>query len=323
MQQMKLRNNQDSSISQVKVATSARLHMGFFDLSGTISKFGSLGISLNAPCTHITLARSDRVLIDAKSDENVTKIVKILVNTFNVKQNFSLIMHDSIPAHAGLGSGTQLALAIGVGLNQLFNLDISLAQIALVAKRGKRSGIGIGAFEQGGVLVDTGITNDELPQIALRQNFPENWRVLLVNDSASKGVHGDAELQAFKLLKPAQNSLRDMMFNYMMPALQRVDLLAFGAYMMDLQAYNGAYFAPVQGGHYASRDVAEVLAWLQNNGASCVGQSSWGPTGFAILGSAEHAESLKNHVQLAFANKANISFAICCGNNTGATISTN
>ena len=318
---MKLRNNQDSSISQVKVATSARLHMGFFDLSGAISKFGSLGISLNAPCTHITLARSDKVLIDAKSDENVTKIVKILVNTFNVKQNFSLIMHDCIPAHAGLGSGTQLALAIGAGLNQLFNLDISLAQIALVSKRGKRSGIGIGAFEQGGVLVDTGITNDELPKIAIRQNFPENWRVLLVNDSASKGVHGDAELQAFKLLKPAQNSLRDMMFNYMMPALHRGDLLAFGVYMMDLQAYNGEYFAPVQGGHYASHDVEEVLAWLQNNGAACVGQSSWGPTGFAILSSVEHAENLKKQVQLAFVSKANISFTICCGKNTGATIS--
>ena len=108
----------------------------------------------------------------------------------------------------------------------------------------------------------------------------------------------------------------------MMPALHRGDLLAFGVYMMDLQAYNGEYFAPVQGGHYASHDVEEVLAWLQNNGAACVGQSSWGPTGFAILSSAEHAENLKKQVQLAFVSKANISFTICCGKNTGATIST-
>lgn len=317
---MKQQNNMVNPISQVKVTTSARLHMGFFDLSGAISKFGSLGMSINAPCTHVTLAKSDKTLIDAKSSENVAKIVENIVNYFNIKQNFSLIIHQSIPAHAGLGSGTQLALAIGAGLNQLFNLNVSITQIAKQAKRGKRSGIGIAAFEQGGVLVDSGITNEELPQIALRQAFPDNWRVLLVSDSASKGVHGEAELQAFQLLKPAQNSLRDMMFKHMMPALQRGDLLAFGAYMMDLQAYNGEYFAPVQGGHFASRDVAEVLAWLQTNGATCVGQSSWGPTGFAILGSVEHAENLKKQVQLAFASKANISFTICRGKNTGATI---
>ena len=315
-------NDDDDSISQVKVTTSARLHMGFFDLSGAISKFGSLGMSLDAPCTQITLAKSDGTLIDGSNRDNVAKIVQHFVKPFNIKQNFSLTLRDSIPAHAGLGSGTQLALAIGAGLNQLFNLNISLAQIAIVAKRGKRSGIGLAAFAHGGVIVDSGITNDELPQIALRQSFPDNWRVLLVTDSASKGVHGKAELQAFQLLKPTKNSLRDMMFTYMMPTLQRGDLLAFGAYMQDLQAYNGEYFAPMQGGHFASRDVAEVLAWLQNNGAPCVGQSSWGPTGFAILSSAEHAENLKKQVQLAFASKANISFTICCGKNTGATIST-
>ena len=319
---MKLRNNQENLISQVKVETSARLHMGFFDLSGAISKFGGLGMRLNAPCTHITLAKSNQMLIDASGCENVTKIVQNFVDAFNIKQNFSLTMQDNIPAHAGLGSGTQLALAIGAGLNQLFNCELTITQIAKHAKRGKRSGIGIGAFVHGGVIVDSGITHDELPQIAVRQTFPDNWRVLLVSDSASKGVHGDAELQAFKQLTPAQNSLQDVVLKYMMPALKCGDLLAFGAYMMDLQAYNGEYFAPVQGGHYLSRDVAEVQAWLQNNGALCAGQSSWGPTGFAILANQELADNLKMQAQLAFANKANISFSICSGNNTGATIST-
>ena len=319
---MKLVMNKDRSINQVTVTTSARLHMGFFDLSGSICKFGSLGMRLDAPCTQITLAKTDNRLIEAEYSEQVTKLVQNLVNAFNIERKFSLTMQQNIPAHAGLGSGTQLALAIGVGLSHLFNLELSIMRIASVAKRGKRSGIGVAAFTQGGVIVDSGLISDELPQIALRQNFPENWRVLLVTDSASKGVHGKAELQAFSLLKPAKNSLRDMMFKHMIPALQQSDLLAFGAYMQDLQAYNGEYFAPVQGGHYASGDVAEVLVWLQNNGAACVGQSSWGPTGFAILSSAEHAENLKNQAQLAFANKANISFTICSGNNTGATIST-
>ena len=320
---MKQQNNSANPITQVKVITSARLHMGFFDLSGSETRtYGSLGMSIDAPCTRVSLAKSDKTLIEAKSSENLAKIVENVVNAFSIKQNFSLIIHESIPAHAGFGSGTQLALAIGAGLNQLFNLNLSIAQIAKQAKRGKRSGIGIAAFEQGGVLLDSGKINDELPHIALRHSFPDAWRILLVSDSSNNGVHGDAELQAFQLLKPAQNSLQEMMFNHMMPALQRGDLLAFGAFMQDLQAYNGAYFAPVQGGHYASKDVAQVLAWLQQNGAACVGQSSWGPTGFAILENQQMATLLQNEAQLAFAKKANIGFTICRGKNTGAAITT-
>ncbi len=318
---MKQQNNIANPITQVNVITSARLHMGFFDLSGSKApSYGSLGMSIDAPCAHIELKKNDITLIDTKSSENVAKIVENIVNSFNITQNFSLKIHESIPAHTGLGSGTQLALAIGAGLNQLFNLNLSHTDIAKLAKRGKRSGIGIAAFEQGGVLVDTGKTNDALPQIALRHDFPDDWRVLLVNDTAKTGVHGEAELQAFQLLKPAQNSLRDMMFNHMMPALQRGDLLAFGAYMADLQAYNGDYFAPVQGGQYASHDVADVLSDLQNQGVVCAGQSSWGPSGFAVVGSVQQAQSLQKQVQLAFNHKPNICVQICKGKNTGASI---
>jgi beta-ribofuranosylaminobenzene 5'-phosphate synthase len=318
---MHSQTNTNAPNYSVTVTTSARLHMGFFDLTGsTARKFGSLGLSIDAPCTQIVLTKSDKTLIDANCRENDVKIVKNITKLLKVEENFSLKILQSIPQHAGLGSGTQMVLAIGAGLNQLFNLNLTVPQIAQLSKRGSRSGIGIAAFEQGGLLLDGGKINHELPEITLRQTFPEDWRVLLIADSAYTGVHGEAELQAFQSLKPAQHSLRDMMFDHMMPALQRSDLLVFGAYMADLQAYNGAYFAPIQGGHYASADVAAVLAWLQKNGAVCVGQSSWGPTGFAIVDSAQQAESLQSQAQLEFAGKTNISFQICRGKNTGATI---
>lgn len=307
---------------QVTVTTFARLHMGFFDLTGaTDHKFGGLGLALDAPCTQIKITQCEKLNINAKSCSNVAEIVKNLIKSFNVPSRFSLQILQSIPEHAGLGSGTQMALAIGVGLSQLFSLNLSTTQIAAAAMRGKRSGIGIGTFEQGGFLVDSGKTVNQLPSIDARINFPNNWRVLLVQDSTHVGVHGAAELSAFESLKPAQNTLKKMMFEHMLPALQRSDLLAFGAYMQDLQAYNGDYFAPAQGGRYASHDVAEVLAWLQANGASCVGQSSWGPTGFAILANQQQAENLQTQAQLAFADNPNISFTIVRGKNSGASIS--
>ena len=187
--------------------------------------------------------------------------------------------------------------------------------------RGKRSGIGIAAFQQGGFLVDAGKLSDAMPEIAMRHAFPDDWRVILVQDNVHIGVHGALESQAFKSLNPAQGSMCAMVFEHMLPAMQRSDLLAFGAYMQELQAYNGAYFAPIQGGHYASQDVENVLSWLRQNGVACVGQSSWGPTGFAIVETAKQAEALQNHAQLEFKHKSNISFQIVRGKNTGASIS--
>ncbi len=295
--------------------------MGFFDLTGSAGRrFGSLGVSIDAPCTQVEIIKSESTVIDTKSSENVVKIVDNLVKLFNIEENFLLKIVQAIPEHAGLGSGTQMALAIGAGLNQLFDLNLSVAQIAICAQRGRRSGIGIAAFSQGGILVDSGRRDDAIPEIIARESFPAAWRVLLVQDSAGLGVHGAAEADAFVKLKPAQHNLRDLVLQHMLPALKRGDLLAFGAYMQDLQAYNGDYFAPTQGGRYASKDVAEVLAWLQENGAACVGQSSWGPTGFAILESQQQAEMLQNLSRQAFAEKSNISFLCCRGKNAGANI---
>lgn len=309
------------TLQKVSVSTSARLHMGFFDLSGTSERmFGSVGLAIDAPCTLIEVAKSEKLFIEAKSSESVTKIVEKLVKSLKIQNNFSLKVQQSIPEHVGLGSGTQMALAIGVGLNTLFGLNLDANSIALQAKRGARSGIGIAAFLQGGFLVDAGKTNDASPEIAFRQNFPSNWRVLLVQDSAHVGVHGAAEAAAFTKLKPAQRHLRDLVLQHMLPALQRSDLQTFGALMADLQAYNGDYFAPIQGGRFASRDVAEVLDWLQENGAACVGQSSWGPTGFAILENQQQAALLQAQARLAFAEKSNISFLSCRGKNVGANI---
>lgn len=300
--------------------------MGFFDLTDNVGhRFGGLGLAIDAPCTQVQISESKNLVIDAKGSKNVTKIVENLVESLNLPTGFSVEVLHAIPVHAGLGSGTQLALAIGAGLNHLFGLNLTIAQIAKAAARGKRSGIGIGAFMQGGFIIDSGKNTNqdgnEIPTITARHAFPNSWRVLLVLDSGHKGVHGAAELQAFQTLAPAKFELRSMIIDQMLPALQCADLLAFGAQMQALQAYNGDYFSSIQGGRYASHEVAEVLSWLQNNGVACVGQSSWGPTGFAILENQQQADNLQAQAQLAFADKPNISFKVVQGKNTGASIS--
>src|SRR5262249_44647683 len=112
-----------------------------------------------------------------------------------------IVVDAAIPEHVGLGSGTQLAIAVGVALSRLFGLDISIQEMAALYDRGQRSGIGIGAFEQGGFLVDGGKgPHDTPPPVVARIDFPAEWRLLLVFDRALRGLHGERELAAFRAL---------------------------------------------------------------------------------------------------------------------------
>ena len=69
----------------------------------------------------------------------------------------------------------------------------------------------------------------------------------------------------------------------LLPGIATADLGAVGAAVGEIQRRVGDYFAPAQSGRFTSPAVSEVLAWLEAEGITGVGQSSWGPTGFAIL----------------------------------------
>ena len=49
----------------VRVAATARLHLGFFDLgAGPGRRFGSLGLALDRPATRLTIAFADHPIVD-------------------------------------------------------------------------------------------------------------------------------------------------------------------------------------------------------------------------------------------------------------------
>jgi predicted sugar kinase len=78
----------------------------------------------------------------------------------------------------------------------------------------------------------------------------------------------------------------------LLPALAETDLVAFAGAIKEIQDLLGRYFAPLQGGRpFSSPDVACALDLLAGEGALGIGQSSWGPTGFAFA--ASHAEAAR------------------------------
>jgi beta-ribofuranosylaminobenzene 5'-phosphate synthase len=327
--------NANLASQKIIVKSNARLHFGFYDLTfGLIDNtekqhFGSVGLSIDAPSQQVLIGVDEvnATKINAnKTSPELAPLLQHFCQALDISEPVFANLQQAIPRHTGLGSGTQLALAVGAGLNQLLDLRLNLTQIAQVFMRGARSGIGIGAFAQGGFLVDAGKSTNEavpnIPDIIERVDFPPDWRIILVSDTANIGVHGEPEKQAFNKLPKIKISLQAVVFKGLLPAIKRQDLLAFGAYMNDLQAYNGAYFAPVQGGHFASKKVENVLTWLKNNGVACVGQSSWGPTGFAIIESEARATLLVQAFEAEFGVIKPLNIQITRACNTPAQIQT-
>lgn len=312
--------------SHVTVRAPARLHMGFLDLNGALGRrFGSLGVALEEPAARIRVSPADTVSARGPQASRATEFARRAIAALGVSGGAHVEVEEAIPDHAGLGSGTQLALAVGAALARLHGIERPTRDIARDLGRGGRSGIGLGLFGQGGFLVDGGRRGDqdEPPTVIARADFPAPWRFVLVFDPGFKGLHGEVEKQAFASLPrfSEENAGRLCRLALMgaLPALAERDIQAFGAAISEIQAVVGDHFAPAQGGRFASPRVARALAWLNEHGAAGVGQSSWGPTGFAVVASEVAAHGLVRAARLELAD-AGLEFAVCAASNRGADI---
>jgi beta-ribofuranosylaminobenzene 5'-phosphate synthase len=311
---------------QARVTATARLHFGFLEPSGRGKPpFGSFGLSLDRPKTRLVLQPARSFQASGPERERALRYLKSMAQCAGIEAAYKLHVEEAIPPHAGLGSGTQLALAVGSAFAALENLKLDPAEIASQLGRGARSGIGIATFVQGGAVLDSGPKDGQLPQLISGVPFPAEWRVLLILDRKSSGLTGTNEIAAFDALpdfpqiKSAE--LRQRIAEIALPSLSARDFARFCAEVGYLQACMGEYFAPLQGGPYTSPQVSEVLAWLSARGITGLGQSSWGPTGFAFFPSENAGQAAMTDAQ-ARAGHGGLSFELACGRNDGAKIET-
>lgn len=298
--------------------------MGFIDLHGGLGrKFGSIGLSLDEPATVVTVRQAMTFEAHGLGGERALVYAKRVLESLGINTGVAIRIHQAIPEHAGLGSGTQCALAVGMGVAHAYGHNLSVREVATLVQRGKRSGIGIGAFEQGGLLLDGGSgEHTEIPPLLARMDFPANWDVLLVMEPALSGVHGEQESRAFVELPQFPSSdaaaISRLVLMKVLPGVAERDLAVFGDGISEIQQMLGAHFAPAQGGAmYASPRVARVMKYLEDQGVKCVGQSSWGPTGFAVVESGP--ESLKL-VDDARRLAPELDYRICKARNQGSEV---
>jgi beta-ribofuranosylaminobenzene 5'-phosphate synthase len=283
----------------VTVEVPARLHLGFLDLNGGLGRrFGSIGLAIGGLKTSITIGAASHMRVTGPESERVRGHLETMQRILDIDGAYDARIDEVIPPHVGLGSGTQIALAVAAGVRRLHGLPLDMRGDAIRLGRGARSGAGIGLFDRGGLVVDggRGPATSAAPIIS-RMPFPEQWRVLVVLDPRRQGVHGGDEREVFSRLAPSSEAdaahLCRLVLMKALPALAECDIASFGSAIKDMQVRLGDYFAPVQGGsRFSSPAVAEALAVLESEGAFGIGQSSWGPTGFAFAPSPEEADRL-------------------------------
>jgi len=321
-----LRGNFAPAAASVTVTAPARLHLGFLDPSGGLGRrFASIGLAIAELGTRISIRLAASAQIDGAEHARGGQHLEVMRRHLRLRGVYAVKIEQTVPAHAGLGSGTQIALAVAAGIRRLHDLPLDLSGDAIRLGRGVRSGVGIGVFDRGGLILDGGRgAATTTPPIISRLRFPEQWRVILVLDPSRKGVHGPEEGAAFATLPPfpereAAHHCRLILMKAL-PAVAEGDLASFGAAIRELQSRVGDYFAPIQdGSRFASPDVAAVLGRLDDAGAYGIGQSSWGPTGFAFASSAAEASRLVELVR-ADARLPTLDIRVCSGLNRGAQI---
>ncbi|MCL5878060.1 MAG: kinase [Candidatus Bathyarchaeota archaeon] len=302
--------------------------MGLIDMNGDLGRmFGGLGVGIDHPNVLVEAKNANDLIVTGQETELAKALVNRFCSSYRVQPKVHINILETIPSHVGLGSGTQLSLAVAVALAKLFTVKATVPELAVAMGRAKRTSIGTNIFLKGGFVVDGGknLKTNTVPPLIYRQPFPMDWRFVIAIPNQNKGLSNVEEIKAFSKLPamPACDVAKICRFTMfkLLPALAENGIESFGEALTEIQLLTGKYFAEAQGGLYSSSADAECIEFMKQTGAYGVGQSSWGPTVYAVV-KQEHAKQILTEVKAYLRRGVGGQAFITKANNTGATIKT-
>jgi beta-RFAP synthase len=276
-------------MAELRLVAPSRLHFGLLAYgSEAPRRFGGLGLMVERPGLELSARPSAAWSVEGGPEERVLELAARVAEGLAARgvaaPPTAFEVRRAPAEHVGLGSGTQLGLAVARLVATLAGLpDLPATDLARLAGRGLRSGVGLHGFALGGLIVDGGHRGEGgLAPLVARADWPEAWHVLLVIPGVPAGLHGEAERRAFGALPAVPLATTERLCRLILlgvlPAVVEHDLEAFGAALGEIQAHVGRCFAPAQGGPFAHPELRRMADWLRSEGLRGVGQSSWGPT---------------------------------------------
>lgn len=288
---------------RVVINAPSRLHLGLLDMNGALGRVdGGIGLALDEPCLVISARRSDAFAAeggDEDSRERILAAAACISDSLNLPGAAEFFIQDNFPGHVGLGRGTQLALSAACALCRLYGQERSARDLARMTGRGGTSGIGTASFASGGFLVDGGHSfgasfekaaflpssasrGVRPPEVILRRDFPDAWKVLLVIPDVLPGASGGTEKALFSRYCPVPldevRELCHLVMVSLLPGIAEEDLDLFGSAINRMQ---GLGFKKVECLLQPAR-VGDLMQALRDAGAAGAGLSSFGPVVYAF-----------------------------------------
>ncbi len=319
----------------IRVTTPSRLHFGLFsfgyeaaeEVNRSPRQFGGVGAMIAGPGITVKLKAAERLEVAGPLADRAARFARLATAALGVVgEPACRIEIASAPReHVGLGTGTQLALAVAAAMHAFFGRPPPLpADLARTVGRGQRSAIGTHGFAAGGLLVEAGKrTVGEVSPLVARAELPGEWRFVLLIPRTTAGLSSDDEREAFFRLPPVPREVTKALaaeaLLHLLPAAVEAD---FGEFSRSLYHYGqlaGNCFAAQQHGAYHNPHTAELAAQLRELGVEGVGQSSWGPTLFALLPDEPSAQDAAARLQ-ARTDLSDYECQIVAPNNHGARL---
>jgi beta-ribofuranosylaminobenzene 5'-phosphate synthase len=288
----------------VFVEAPARLHFGVLDLRGSLGRwFGGIGAAAPGPTLCVSASPAASLEVSGAGSERAADVARKFLAHYGLHAGAQLHVERTLPEHAGLGSGTQLALAVARALAEVHGIIADAAALACVTGRGRRSAIGTWTFAGGGLVVEGGHRPDSagIAPLLARVPFPPSWRCVVAVPNPSRGISGDDEAAAFASLPPPSERdverVAHVVLMGMLPAVADDDIASFGSALTAVQTITGRWFASAQGGTFATGLSEELVRRMAEWGAAGVGQSSWGPAVYGIVEGEEAGLRLAERVR--------------------------
>jgi beta-RFAP synthase len=331
----------------VGVSAPARLHLGLLDLDGGLGRrFGGLGVAIDRPRTEVTVVaegRDDVTDVDpglasrlgeADAKDTAAQLAEILIRHrlagLPAPRAVRVRLTEAPVAHTGFGSGTQLALAVGTALAHAAGFALDAAVVARALRHGLRSGIGLGVFSSGGLVVDGGqavappdAEPVDAPLVLARYAVPDAWRFVVVVPEGERGVRPlpprperDHGPQAERVAEICRRLLMEAL-----PALATGDLPTFGRSLMVAQRLAAEERGAAAPGRVRGPLAAATVAALADAGPACAGQSAFGPACYAIVASEAEADTVAARISRWLeAREARARLFVAAPDNDGARV---
>ena len=297
--------------------------MGLIDLNGNLGRlYGSIGLAIDKPNVLLEAVGDVKPEIYGLEKGLVSKAASAFCGYYGVAPRMRIEVKEAIPRHTGLGSGTQLSLAVGTAIARLHGIKASPRQLASVLGRGFISGAGVAAFEAGGFAVDGGVNvlYQIPPQRLFHCSFPRGWVFVVALPKIGKGLSEKQEKDAFKNIIPGPEKnaaeISRLVLMKMLPSLLEKDIEGFGYAMSEIDRKTGEYYKKISLGSTTEKIIQHMIG----AGAQGAGQSSWGPAVYGLTERKYGAELKAEVKEYMKENKIAGKVFVAGANNQGAEV---